>query len=262
MKKIIISVIIIAKNEAAMIGDCLQSAAWADELILVDNGSTDQTVELARRHGARVLAMPTPKPAFSQLRNLGLEKARGHWLLYLDADERITPELKKEVRKVISQKLSAKSYQPKTVVYEIPRRNFYLGQEVHYGGAWPDYVKRLFFKNTLQRWERDLHEDPVFAGQMGTLRAPLVHLAHRDLSSMIAKTSEWSQIEANLLFQSGHPPVTWWRLLRPMLTEFWQRGVVKQGWRDGPIGWIEVIFQAFSRFITYARLWEMQQKKL
>ena len=159
-------------------------------------------------------------------------------------------------------KLSAKSYQPKTVVYEIPRRNFYLGQEVHYGGAWPDYVKRLFFKNTLQRWERDLHEDPVFAGQMGTLRAPLVHLAHRDLSSMIAKTSEWSQIEANLLFQSGHPPVTWWRLLRPMLTEFWQRGVVKQGWRDGPIGWIEVIFQAFSRFITYARLWEMQQKKL
>jgi len=110
MKKIIISVIIIAKNEAAMIGDCLQSAAWADELILVDNGSTDQTVEFARRHGARVLAMPTPKPAFSQLRNLGLEKARGHWLLYLDADERITPELKKEVRKVISQKLSAKSY--------------------------------------------------------------------------------------------------------------------------------------------------------
>ena len=76
---------------------------------------------------------------------------------------------------------------------------------------------------------------------------------------MIEKTSQWSKIEADLLYQANHPPVTWWRILRVMLTEFWLRGVKNQGWRDGTVGWIEIIFQMFSRFITYARLWELQK---
>jgi hypothetical protein len=149
----------------------------------------------------------------------------------------------------------------KYAAFAIPRRNFYLGKEMHFGGAWPDYVKRLFFKKKLRYWERELHEDPVFEGEMGKLKNPIIHITHRDLSSMVEKTREWSKIEAELLFKARHPPVTWWRILRIMLSEFWQRGVKLQGWRDGTIGWVEIIFQMFSRFVTYGRLWELQQKR-
>jgi len=264
-----LSVVIIAKNEEAMIGDCLASTRQvADELILIDNGSTDKTVEIAKKYGTRIFKLPTSRPAFSRLRNLGLQKAHGDWILYLDADERVTPALKKEILQIITvtPRMVCECTPPRCcfVAYEIPRRNFYLGQEMRHGGAWPDYVKRLFWRSNLKCWQRELHEDPVFStkcgSKIGRLKAPFIHLTHRDLSSMIAKTNQWSQIEARLLFDAKHVPVTWWRLLRPMFTEFWQRGIVKKGLLDGPVGWIEVIFQMFSRFMTYARLWELQLK--
>lgn len=251
-----LSVIIIACNEEKMIGDCLKSVRnLANEIILVDSGSTDRTVQLAKKAGAKVIYVTSVKLEFAHWRNLGLKAAKGKWILYLDADERITSELEKEVKEV--------TRDTKYVAFEIPRRNFYFGKEMHYGGAWPDYVKRLFLKEKLKCWERELHEDPVFDGKLGTLKQPMIHLTHRDLTSMVAKTSQWSKIEAKLLFESGHPTVTWWRILRVMLTEFWQKAIKLQGWRDGTAGWIEIVFQMFSRFVTYAKLWEMQnQEKL
>ena len=247
------SVIIIAKNEEQMIEDCLKSVRQlADEIILVDSGSTDKTIEIAKKYSARIISLPTEKLEFAKWRNAGLKAAKGDWVFYLDADERVTPELQKEIEKAIGD--------TKYVTYAIPRRNYYLGRKMHYGGAWPDYVKRLFFKEKLRYWERELHENPVFDGEMGRLKNPIVHITHRDLSLMVEKTREWSKIEAELLYKTGHPPVTWWRILRIMLSEFWLRGVKLQGWRDGTVGWIEIIFQMFSRFVTYGRLWELQQK--
>lgn len=254
MRQIYVSVVILAKNEEEVIKDCLESVKWADEVILVDTGATDKTLEIARKYKVRIVNCLSAKPEFAKWRNLGLAAAKGDWLLYVDADERVTPELREELRDAIRD--------TKYVAYQIPRRNFYLGREMHYGGAWPDYVKRLFLKKNLKRWERELHEDPVFTGEMGTLTGPLLHFTHRDLTSMVEKTIKWSQIEAQLLYEDypgGHPPVTWWRILRMMATEFWQRGLRLSGWRDGTVGWIEVIFQMFSRFITYARLWELQK---
>lgn len=246
-----LSVIIIARNEEKMIKDCLKSVKWADEVILVDTGSTDKTPQIAKKYRAKVINIPFKKLEFARWRNVGLKAAKGDWVLYVDADERVTPGLRKEVQDVIGD--------TQYVAFKIPRRNFYLGKEVRYGGAWPNYVKRLFLKKNLRRWERELHEDPVFEGKMGRLKNPLTHLTHRDLSSMVEKTQEWSKIEAKLLYKANHPPVTWWRILRMMLSEFWYRGIKLQGLRDGTVGWIEVIFQMFSRFITYARLWEMQR---
>jgi glycosyltransferase involved in cell wall biosynthesis len=253
MKRKELSVVIITRNEEKMIGDCLKSVNWADEVIIIDNGSTDKTAMIAKKRGAKVFKGPTKSLQFSELRNLGLKKATGDWLLYLDADERVTPELAQEITQVI--------LDFRFTAYTIPRRNFYLGQEVRYGGAWPDRVKRLFNRRKLKRWEKQLHEDPIFEGKIGQLQSPLIHLTHRDLTSMVEKTKGWSEIEAELLYRSGHPPVTWWRLLKIMWLEFWKRGVKQQGWRDGTVGWIEIIFQMFSRFITYARLWEKQQEK-
>lgn len=258
-----LSVIIIAGNEEDKIKDCLYSVKWASEIILVNTGSTDKTVSIARSNKAKIVDSVSQKPEFSKWRTDGLLAAKGDWVFYLDTDERVTPELKEEILSVIDTKTFSG--------FEIPRRNFYLGREMHYGGAWPDYVKRLFKREKIIRWENELHENPVLSstgrsasggkGKMGYLKSPMIHITHRDLSSMVEKTRIWSKIEANLLFEANHPPVTWWRILRIMLAEFWCRGIKLQGWRDGTVGWIEVIFQVFSRFITYARLWEMQQTK-
>lgn len=247
-----LSVIIIARNAEELIGDCLQSVKWADEIIMIDSGSTDKTTEIGKKFGAKVIEVSGKPINFSQWRNQGLKAAKGKWVFYLDSDERVTPGLKKEIKAVIKQ--------GKGNAFAIPRRNFYLGKEVRHGGAWPDYVKRLFKKDKLEKWKGRLHEEPVFEGELGHLKEPMVHLTHRDLSSMVEKTRQWSMIEADLLYQAKHPPVTWWRILRIMLGEFWKRAVRQQGWRDGTVGWIEIVYQMFSRFITYARLWERQQK--
>lgn len=254
MKEDKLTIIIIARNEEEVIKDCLASIKWADEIILLDTGSTDQTPALAQKAGARVIKLQFKGFDFSGWRNRGLKEAQGDWLFYLDADERITPLLKEEILKTINQK-------PQKNAFAIPRRNFYLGQEMHHGGAWPDYVKRLFKKDNLERWTGQLHEEPVFQGELGHLQEPLIHFTHRDLTSMTQKTIHWSKIEARLLFEAHHPPVTWWRVFKIMALEFWQRGIKRQGWRDGTVGVIEIIFQMFSRAITYVCLWELQNQK-
>ncbi len=144
--------------------------------------------------------------------------------------------------------------------YAIPRKNILLGKEMKFGGWSPDYQVRLLRRKNLKGWEGKLHEHPVFQGDLGKLKNPMLHFAHRNLSSMVEKTNQWSKIEAELLYKAGHPPITWWRILKMMLREFWQRGVKLKGWRDGTVGWIEVIFQIFSRFLIYASLWELQQQ--
>ena len=252
-----LSAVIIAKNDEEVIKDCFESLNWADEIILIDTGSTDKTPLIAKKFGAEIISFKTKGLEFARWRNLGKEKATGDWILYVDTDERVTPQLKEEIKATINSQLSTINY---FSAYELPRRNFFLGREMRHGGAWPDYVKRLYKKDKLKRWTGKLHEDPIIEGKMGRLKNPLIHLAHQDLTSMLNKTIAWSKIEADLLYKARHPRVTWWRFLRIMLTEFWERGIKKQGWRGGTEGWIEVIFQMFSRFITYARLWERQNK--
>ena len=247
-----ISIIIIARDESGMIGDCLRSVAWADEIIVVDTGSIDKTAQIAQSLGIRVIKLKFTGYDFSAWRNRGLKEAGGDWIFYLDADERVSPLLKEEILDlIVNRDFSA---------YDIPRRNFYLGKEMHFGGAWPDRVLRFFKKEDLIQWEGKLHEQPNFKGKMGQLESPLIHLSHRDLSSMMKKTIDWTQIEARLLFEDNHPPVAWWRIHRMMLTKFWERMIKQQSWRDGTEGWINAIFEVFNTFIIYTRLWELQNQ--
>lgn len=250
-----LSIIIITKNEEETIVDCLESAKWAGELIIVDSGSTDKTLSIAKKYKCKVINYPSQKKEFSKWRNKGLAEAKGKWVFYLDADERVTPELREEILRLVRQPDCEGAS-----AYFLPRRNYYLGYEIKHGGAWPDYVKRLFRKEKLEKWVGDLHEEPVFSGEFGYLTNPLLHYTHRDLTSMLRKTIEWSKVEAELLYKANHPKMVWWRFIRIIMTEFWYRGIKLQGWRDGTVGWIEIIFQCFSRFITYGRLWELQQK--
>lgn len=248
-----LSVIIIAKNEEEMVEDCLKSVKWADETILVDTGSTDKTVEITKKFGAKIINISTKKLAYAKWRNKGLEAAKGDWLLYLDADERVTPNLKKEIEQVIKK--------DKGTAFAVPRRNFLLGKELHWGGWWPDYVKRLYRRDKLKGWKGELHEEPIFEGEMGHFKNPMIHLQPDSIEPMLEKSIKWSKIEAKLLDEANHPPVTWWRILRMGATTLFDRLIKKQGFRDGTAGWIESIYQVFHTMIIYMQLWEIQQKR-
>lgn len=247
-----LSVIIIAKNSIDKIEECLKSVGdIADEILVIDGGSTDGTVEVARKHNARVINQVGK--GYAEWRNQGIKEVKGEWIFYLDSDERVTPELTGEIKLLVT------SHESPFSAYAIPRRNIILGKEMKYGGWWPDYVKRLYKKSLLKRWTGDLHEEPVFEGRMGHLKNPIIHLKHDNLSEMIEKTNKWSEIEAKLLFDAGHPKMSWWRFFRVMATELWYRLAVKKGLLDGVEGVIYAIYQMWSKFITYAKLWEMQK---
>lgn len=243
-----LSAVVIARNEEPRIGACLAALAFADERIVIDNGSTDRTAAIATASGARVVSQRTGD--FSSLRNTGLKEARGTWILYIDADETVTPELQQAIMTAME---STGNDSP--VGYFLRRQNHYLGH------AWPttDRMQRLFVRAKLIGWEGKVHETARIDGAVGELSPTLRHDTHRTIEEMVAKTNEWSAIEAKLRFDAGHPPVVWWRLFRVMLTGFWQSFIVGQGYRAGTAGWVEGLFQAFSMFVTYAKLWEMQQ---
>jgi glycosyltransferase involved in cell wall biosynthesis len=247
-KEVSISAVVIAKNEEEMIEECLKSLSWADERLVIDNASSDKTTEIAKKMGASVFKYS--KKSFSRLRNIGLKKAKSRWILYIDADERVTSELRQEILATISN--------PKAPAYAIPRKNIILGREMIHGGWWPDYVKRLFVKSGLLGWEGELHEEPKFEGGLLHLKKPIVHIKHSSLSEMVEKSNEWSLIEAKLLFESNHPPMVWWRFLRIMISELFYRLIILRGFLDGPEGVIYSFYQSWSRFLTYAKLWEMQ----
>lgn len=260
--------IVIAKNEEKRIGACLQSLTFCDELVVIDNDSTDDTARIAKKHGATLIQQSSSD--FSTLRNCGKDRAKGTWILYVDADETVTEELKKEIverlriaNSELKKKNNAQSdmgnqqINQSIVGYYIPRTNYYLGHK------WPvrDKMQRLFLKKALIRWEGALHETARIEGKMGDLKEPLIHDTHRNLEEMVAKTNEWSAVEAKLRFDAHHPNIVWWRLLRVMWTGFSRSFFHEGGWRMGTVGWIESIYQGFSMFLTYAKLWEMQEKK-
>jgi (heptosyl)LPS beta-1,4-glucosyltransferase len=244
-----ISGIVITKNAEGMIADCLDSLSFCEEVIVVDNKSEDRTREIAEKMGAKVVEYSSDD--FSDMRNIGLKKAAGEWLLYVDSDERVTSELASSIKHCVSTSKSE-------AAFRIMRKNFYFGNH-----EWPyiEKLERLFRKDSLDWWYGKLHESPKVRGEIGGLEGYLLHYTHRDLRSMLEKTIKWSKVEAELRFKSGHPKMSWWRFPRVMLTAFFDSYVRQGGWRVGAVGLIESMYQSFSIFVTYARLWEMQQNK-
>ncbi len=242
-----ISVVIIAKNEEQMIGECLESLSFCDEIVLIDNSSTDKTVEIAQNHKAVIYKSVATD--FSELRNLGLAKAVHDWVFYVDADERVDDGLKKEIIDVIENS--------EFDSYFVKRKNYYLGKN-----EWPyiETILRLFRKENITGWSGEIHESPKITGKTGILEGFLLHFTHRDLESMVLKTLAWSQTEALLRLKANHPKITWWRIPRVMLTAFMKSYILQGGYKARTVGLIESIYQAFSIFITYAKLWEMQNK--
>lgn len=242
-----ISAVIISKNEEAVIADAIDSVKFCDEILLVDNDSTDRTAEIAERMGAKVKKYATDD--FSKLRNFGLENATGDYILYIDSDERVSDELRKSI---------LNSLDGKTTAFKLKRQNYYLGKN-----PWPkiEEIERLFLKSKLRGWKGKLHESPVYEGEAKLLDGLLLHYTHRNLTHMLKKTIEWSDIEAKNRFEAGHPKITWWRFPRVMISTFFNYYFLQKGYKVGTVGLIESIYQAFSTMITYAKLWELQHKE-
>lgn len=248
-----LSAVIIAKNEEAMISGCLETLGFADEVLVIDTGSIDKTIEIAKKHKAKVVKYLDGKH-FSDWRNKGLKESCGDWVLYVDADERIPNALKGEILEVIESSDTKNAY-------AIPRRNFMFGREMKHIAVPPDYQKRLFRKNALRGWRGEVHEEPMIDGELGHLKNALVHEKHETFSEMVEKTNIWSNIEAKLMFEADHPQMNIPRFISAMAREFWKRMIVHKAFLDGKIGVIYGLYQVYSRFVSYAKLWEMQLVK-
>lgn len=256
-----ISVIILTKDVAGEVIPALKTSKFADEIIVVDTGSTDNTLSVVRPYATKIVRssdLPASKQSqdFAAWRNLGAKSATADWLLYLDSDERFTPALVKEILTTVAN--------PKSAAYTIPRRDIMLGRHLPH---WPDSrVLRLIKRSALVSWKGKLHEQPQIVDSslpdkqlIGKLKNELIHLTHKNIDEKVLNTLNWSRLEAEMLFKSGHPPMKTWRFWRIVFTELFTR--LRQGlWKDGSEGSIEIIYQTFSRFLTYVRLWELQHQ--
>lgn len=245
-----LSVIILAHNVEDEIIPALLTSKFADDLVVVDTdtGSTDNTIAVSKKYGARIVKSPGYN--FAKWRNDGADAAKGDWLLYLDSDERIPVKLADEIRQVIES--------PQHQAYTISRFEVFLGKHLEHWGD--PRVLRLIKKESLKRWQGKVHEQPLIEGTIGKLNQQMVHLSHKNIDEKVISTMKWSRLEAEMMQNAGHPKMVGWRFFRVMFTEFWYR-FFKQGlWRDGTEGIIEVIYQMFSKFISYERLWELQRK--
>lgn len=244
-----ISAIVLAKNEEMMIVNCLETLQWCHEVIVVDDDSTDNTTLLAKRAGAKVIT--TQGLNFAEKRNKGFANAKGDWIFYIDADERVTPKLHRVILRIIQN--------GERDTYSIKRNNIHYGKWLQFGGWDKDIVERLFKRTVLKQWKGEVHESAQHSGDSGVIEEPLVHLTHRNMVDGLQKTIDWTGVEAELLFKSGHKKVTARTLFRKAGMEFLRRYIFKKGYKDGIEGCIESLTQAMNKFIIYERLWEMQR---
>ncbi len=252
-----LTIIILCGNEQKNIASAVKSAKFASNLVLVAANSTDDSKSITKQIFPKVNIVETFDEYgkhFSKWRNLGLEASTTDWIFYLDADEIITPKLQEEIYSIINSPDSQSCY-------AVPRANYFLQHRVRHGGTYPDYVRRLFRRQDLKKWTGILHEQPEFKGQQAYLKNDLLHYTHNDLTSMLNKTINWTEAEALALYNSGHPPVVWWRFIRMILTKLWERLFLQKMYLDGTVGWISAIFESFDTFIIYSRLWELQQQQ-
>lgn len=246
-----LSVVIIAKNEQDLIKTCLESVKWADEILVIDNNSTDKTPEISRSLGARVVKFESND--FSEARNKGMHEAKSDWVLYVDADERVLKDLEYEI-------LETMAGTPYSAL-ALSRKNIIFGEPVNYGPYKKDWVIRLFKKSDFETWIGKVHEYGKFKGELGYSKNSLLHLTHRDLDHFMNKAMDWSKIDAKLRLDSGHPKMTKWRFLRILITGFYDELIKRKGLFSGTVGFIDSTLQAFSFYVTYIRLWQLQQPK-
>jgi glycosyltransferase involved in cell wall biosynthesis len=244
-----LTVVIPTLNEGAQIAQAIADVAWADEVIVVDGGSTDDTVSLAERAGARVLVV-TGSTIAGQ-RNAGIEAARNTWVLALDADERVSLQLRTELGQVVG------GLNPTHAAYRMKFRNHYLGRELRHGPWGRDWHVRLFTRDRRYVCDR-VHEHLETIDDVGTLTGPIIHYPYRDVSHHVAKIVKYARWGADDLYARGRRAGLWEMAARPTW-RFVRDYLIYSGWRDGVVGFVTSALSAFASFLKYAFLFARSQ---
>ncbi|HMK13829.1 MAG TPA: glycosyltransferase family 2 protein [Burkholderiales bacterium] len=246
-----VSVIIITKNEEQNIRACLESVVWADEIIVVDSGSSDNTVGICKNLGAQVHVMDWP--GYGPQKNRALNLATGDWVLSLDADERVSSELRSEIQSAVSNPGQA-------AAFLIPRSSSYCGRIMRHSGWWPDYVTRLF-KRGHARFSDDLvHEHLVVEGKTAKLNQPLLHEAFRDLEQVLQKLNGYSSAGASMLKQRGRK-VTLASAIGHGLWTFIRTYFLRAGFLDGREGFMLAVSNAEGAYYRYLKAMLLREKQ-
>lgn len=250
-----LTVVISTANESVNIRDCISSAKLlTDHILVLDMHSTDDTAAIATAEGARVITV-SPAGYVEPVRKLGIQEAQDEWVFLLDADERITPELATEIRNILNKEDERFAVLSIPTHYQIPRKNIFGTTWLAHGGWYPDAQIRLIKKSAFRDWPERIHATPEIEGKMGSLVSPMLHYFHGNLTQMVEKTIKYEAIESSLLYEAKRP-VTTVTFFRKYMGELFRRLIRHQGFRDGMMGWVESIYQAYSKTITYLFLYE------
>jgi glycosyltransferase involved in cell wall biosynthesis len=252
-----LSLVIIARDAAHELVDCLASAAFAAEAIVVESGSSDDTAAVAARSGARVIAHAWE--GFGPQKNFAVAQARHDWVLCLDADERVTPELEAAIRALFAGGGPAAEYtEPAAAAYTIARRNRFLGRWLAHGEGYPDWNIRLFDRRRA-RWSDDVvHEKVVADGPAATLRGDLLHASAESIDAYIAKQNRYTSAQATAMHARGERASAAQMMLSPA-ARFVRFYVFKLGFLDGVAGFAHIAIGAFASFLKYAKLRALQE---
>lgn len=244
-----IAAVIITKDEERNIAACLESVQWADERIVVDACSNDRTAEIAKRQGAQVHIRSWP--GYGPQKNFGMEQARSEWILIVDADERITPELREEIGRVLNGAVPAD-----VAGFEIPRRNYFYGRWIRGGGIYPDFQLRLFRKSAGRYDDVLIHEHLRLQGRIERLRNPMDHDSVPSVRAHVKKMMRYTTLAAQEKLKS-RSRVRWLDIGGHHLGTILKTYVLRGGYRDGIHGVIVALFAGMHTFVKYAKAWEM-----
>ena len=245
-----LSVILITKNEEANLKECLESVSFANEIIVVDSQSSDKTQEIAKSFGAK-LEITTDWPGFGPQKNRALNLATQEWVLSIDADERVTPELKKEILAVISSKESLNCY-------AIPRSSWYCGRFMKHSGWYPDYVDRLFKRGTAKFSDHLVHERLLPSGSVGQLQNHFLHYSFKDFSQVLKKIDAYSTASAEQAYLKGKRSSVG-KAVGHGLWAFFRTYVLRLGFLDGAQGLALAISNAEGTYYRYIKIWLLEQ---
>ena len=255
MDKIPVSVVIIVKNEEKRIAACLESVKWADEIIIVDDISTDRTVEIARRYTDRIFQRKMDIEGVH--RNYAYSKANNGWVLSLDADETVSSELKEEIVRVINEDKNKQI--DDHVVFAVPLRNYIGDYWVRWGGWYPAYKDRLFRKGRFKYEEVGVHPRVIYEGKCGRLKGDIIHYSYGDFTELIDSLNSQTSKEAEKWSSTGKKMplvVALWRAF----DRFFRGYIAKKGYRDGVVGLMVAVNGGFYQILSYAKYWEDNAK--
>ncbi len=245
-----LTVVILAKNEADRIGECLRSVAWAAETLVIDDNSTDATASIASQLGARVLKRAMDNEG--RHRNWAHTQASNEWILSLDADERATPELVQEI-----QQLFLRGETP-FETYAIPRRTFMGSRWIRHGGWYPSAQLKMFKRSVLKWEETTVHPRAFSEKACGVLRNDIIHYSYRDLQDFIGKMNRHTSLEAQK-WVADRRKMPLGKALWRTFDRFFRAYLMKGGWRDGFLGFVLAALGGSYQFISYAKYLEYTQ---